>query len=130
MRRLLLLLLLLSLGAAAPPDRILRIETLAGTFTGWERGDYLWARIAVPGRGTISAMPGPTPIGQFLEANRGRRVTLDITTVLTILPEAGETQIRRIVRARSDAGTANSWWRGLSTAQRRAAQSRYEGAID
>jgi len=129
-RAFLLLLLTLPLGAAAPPDRILHTETLSGTFMGWERGDYLWARIAVPGRGTISAMPGPTPIGQFLEANRGRRVTVEIRTVLTTLPEAGETDIRRIVRARNNLGTADVWWRRLNIVQRRAAQRRYEGAID
>jgi len=130
MRRAFLLLLLLPLAGAAPPDRILHTETLSGTFMGWERGDYLWARIAVPGRGTISAMPGPTPIGQFLEANRGRRVTVEIRTVLTTLPEAGETDIRRIVRARNNLGTADVWWRRLTIVQRRAAQRRYEGAID
>ena len=129
MRRALLLLLILLAGAAAPPDRILHTETLSGTFAGWERGDYLWARIAVLGRGTISAMPGPAPIGPFLEANRGRRVTVEIRTVLTTLAGAGETDIRRIIRARNNLGTANAWWQRLNPAQRRAAQRRYEGAI-
>ena len=48
--------------AAAAADPVLRSETVTGTFTGWEMGDYLWAKIAVPGRETISAQPGPTPV--------------------------------------------------------------------
>src|SRR5258705_48368 len=79
-----------SQASAASHDQILRSETVTGTFTGWEMGDYLWAHIQVPGRREqISAQPGPAPIDLFLDANRGRTVTVDIATVRTEIPQAG-----------------------------------------
>ena len=113
--------------SAAAHDRVLRSETVTGTFAGWEMGDYLWAHIQVPGRDTISAQPGPTPIDLFLDANRGRPVTVEVATVRTEIPEAGGmTEIQRITAARNAAGTAEAWWRGLSAAVRSAAQRRFE----
>jgi hypothetical protein len=113
---------------AAPHDRVLRTETVSGTFTGWEMGDYLWGHVQVAGRREpISAQPGPTPIDLFLDANRGRPVTVEIATVRTRLPEAGGmTEIQRITAARNAAGTAEAWWQGLSPADRAAAQRRFE----
>lgn len=117
--------------AAASADRVLRTETVTGTFSGWEMGDYLWARIDVARRGTVSAQPGPTPIDLFLDSNRGRELTVEIATVRANVPEAGgETEIRRITAARSGAVTAEAWWAGLSAADRGAAQRRFEeGAL-
>ena len=113
--------------SASSHDQVLRSETVSGTFAGWEMGDYLWAKIQVPGRETISAQPGPSPIDLFLDANRGRPVTVDVATVRTELPEAGGmTEIQRITAARNAATTADSWWQGLSTADRAAAQRRFE----
>jgi hypothetical protein len=113
--------------AAPSGDRLLRSETVTGIFAGWEMGDYLWAKIAVPGRHEISAQPGPTPIDLFLDAHRGRPVTVEIATVTTNIPEAGgETEIQRITAARSGATTAEAWWQGLSAADRAAAQRRFE----
>jgi hypothetical protein len=113
------------------PDPVLRRETVSGTFTGWEMGDYLWAKIAVPGRAEISAQPGPSPIDLFLDANRGRPVTVEIATVRASVPEAGGAiEIQRIVAARSPAGTADAWWAALPPAARQTAQRRFEdGAL-
>lgn len=115
--------------AAAEP--VLRRETVTGTFTGWEMGDYLWAHIQVPGREMISAQPGPTPIDLFLDANRGQQVTVEVSTVTANIPEnGGPTEIQRITAARNAAGTAEAWYQGLSAADRTAAQHRFEqGAL-
>ena len=111
--------------AAAEPVR--RSETVTGTFSGWEMGDYLWAKIEVPGRETIRAQPGPTPIDLFLDANRGRPVTVEVSTVTANIPEnGGPTEIQRITAARNAAGTAEAWYQGLSAADRAAAQHRFE----
>lgn len=128
--RLLALLFLVLVGAAAPgqPDQLLRRQTYDATFTGWERGDYVWARFEV-GRRRLTAMPGDDPIGPFLEANRGRRITVTITTVRTDLPEAGRTEIRRVVAARRGGVTADGWWSRLSPRYRRAWTRRFEEAI-
>jgi hypothetical protein len=113
--------------SGAPGDQVLRRETVTGTFTGWEMGDYLWAHIQVPGRETISAQPGPTPIDLFLDANRGRPVTVEVANVRTEIPEAGGmTEIQRITAARNGTTTADAWWQGLSPADRAAAQRRFE----
>ena len=84
-------------------------------------------KIQVPGRETISAQPGPTPIDLFLDANRGRPVTVEVATVT-----------RRNSRGwRDDRDPADhrrpqcrrhrrAWWQGLSAADRAAAQRRFE----
>ena len=117
--------------SASSHDQVLRTETVSGTFTGWEMGDYLWAHIQVPGRETISAQPGPTPIDLFLDANRGRPVTVEVATVRTEIPEAGGmVEIQRITAARNASTTADAWWQGLSAADRAAAQRRFDaGAL-
>ena len=117
--------------AAEPAERVLRTETVSGTFTGWDMGDYLWAQIAVPGREAISAQPGPSPVDLFLDANVGRPVTVEVQTVMANIPEAGgETEIKRITAASNAAGTAEAWWQALSPADRAAAQRRFEeGAL-
>ena len=114
--------------SASSHDQVLRTETVSGTFTGWEMGDYLWAHIQVAGRREpVSAQPGPTPIDLFLDANRGRPVTVDVATVRTEIPEAGGmTEIQRITAARNATTTAQAWWQGLSAADRAAAQRRFE----
>ena len=117
--------------AAAEP--VLRSETVTGTFTRWEMGDYLWAHIDVPGRETISAQPASAPeaIALFLDANRGREVTVEVATVMANIPEnGGATEIQRITGARNAAGTAEQWWAGLSAADQAAARRRLEeGAL-
>jgi hypothetical protein len=117
--------------AAAEP--VLRSETVTGTFSGWEMGDYLWAKIEVPGRDTVRAQPASAPesIALFLDANRGRQVTVEVATVMANIPEnGGATEIQRITGARNAAGTAEAWWQGLSEADRTAARHRLEqGAL-
>ena len=115
--------------AAAEP--VLRSETVTGTFSGWEMGDYLWAKIEVPGRETIRAQTGPTPVDLFLDANRGRQVTVEVATVMANIAQAGgATEIQRITGARTVAGTADARWQGLSEADRAAARRRLEqGAL-
>lgn len=134
MRRLLILLpallalLLPATSPAAPGDEVLRTDVVTATFTGWERGDYLWARLRIGGR-SETAMPGGDPIGPFLEAHRARPLRLWIATVRTDLPEAGRTELRRIVFAREDGLTATAWWARLSPRYRRAWLRRYHEAI-
>ena len=117
--------------AAAEP--VLRSETVSGTFSGWEMGDYLYAHIEVPGRQMISAQPASEPesIALFLDANRGRQVTVEVATVRANIPEnGGATEIQRITAARNAAGTAEAWWQGLSAADQAAARRRLEqGAL-
>ena len=117
--------------SAAAAEPVLRTETVSGIFTGWEMGDYLWGKIAVPGRETISAQPGETPVDLFLDANRGRPVTVEVATVMANIPEnGGATEIQRITAARNAAGTAEQWWAGLSETDRAAARRRFEeGAL-
>jgi hypothetical protein len=117
--------------AAESTDEVLRTETVTGTFTGWEMGDYLWANFTVPGRDPIAAQPGPSPIDLFLDAHRGRQVTVEIATLRTDIPEAGGTaEIQRVAAARTAATDAESWWRGLPEAERAAARRRFEeGAL-
>ena len=118
-------------GNSAAAEPVLRSETVSGTFSGWEMGDYLWAKIEVPGRETVRAQPGPSPIDLFLDANRGRPVTVTVSTVRANIPEnGGPTEIERITAASNAAGTAEAWWQGLPPADRVAAQHRFEeGAL-
>jgi len=117
--------------SGASRDQVLRTETVTGTFAGWQMADYLWAQIQVPGRETINAQPGPPPIDLFLDANRGRPVTIEVATVRTEIPEAGGmVEIQRITAARNASTTADAWWQGLSAADRAAAQRRFDaGAL-
>ena len=120
---------LILIGAAQPDEEVLRTAVVQATFTGWERGDYLWARLDRGNGRMLSAMPGDEPIGPFLEARRARPLRLWIATVRVTLPEAGEVEIERIVRARDDTVTADIWWNRLSPRYRRAWTRRYEEAI-
>jgi len=117
--------------AVAAAEPVLRSETVTGTFSGWEMGDYLWAKIDVPGRDTLRAQPGPSPIDLFLDDNRGGLVTVTVSTVRANIPEnGGPTEIERITAASNAAGTAEAWWQSLSAADRAAAQHRFEqGAL-
>jgi hypothetical protein len=118
--------------ATASPAGVLRTETVSGTFIGWDMGDYLWAKVAVPGSPPIDArIEAPEPTGLFLAANVGRPVTVEVQTVMMHVPEAGgEEEIRLISAARNAEGTAESWWRSLSAADRAEAERRFQGALD
>lgn len=116
---------------ANQPDQVLRTETLTGTLRNWEFGDYLWARVALAGSPErVGLWIGEDPIGPFLEAHRGRPLTLTVRMASVYIPEAGGRDIiRRITAARLGRLTAQRWWQGLSRAQRRAARARFETAI-
>jgi hypothetical protein len=134
MRLIALLLLAFAMPALASaqrgPDQVLRTETVTGTLRAWEFGDYLWARIEIEGRPRIGMRIGEDPVGPFLEAHRGRPLTLIVQMASVYFPEAGGRDIiQRIVGARLGRLTARTWWRRLSPAQRRAARTRFERAI-
>jgi hypothetical protein len=119
-----------SAAAQRGPDQVLRTETATGTLRAWELGDYLWARIEIEGRGRSGMRIGEDPIGPFLEAHRGRPLTLTLQLASVYIPEAGGRDIvTRIVGARIGRLTARAWWRRLTPAQRRAARTRFERAI-
>ncbi|HST37781.1 MAG TPA: hypothetical protein VLK25_14280 [Allosphingosinicella sp.] len=117
--------------AAMQDERVLGTGTVTATFTGWERGDYLWARFQREGSGRReTAMVDDDSIGAFLEAHRARPLRLWIETVRTDLPEAGRTEVRRVVFVRSGGLSAERWWNGLSPRYRRAWLRRYHEAIE
>lgn len=114
-------------GNAAAAERELRRETVTATFTSWEMGDYLWGNFTAPGREPFSAQMGPEPVALFLDANRGRQVTVEVATVMANIPEnGGATEIQRIMSARNAAGTADQWWASMSAADQAAARRRFE----
>ena len=117
--------------AGGPEDVVLRTETVAATFRGWEMGDYLWARFEAPGREPFTAQPEGSPVDLFLDAHRGQPVTVEIVTVRTNIPEAGGmTEIARVTTARTAATDAEAWWNALSETDQTAAQRRFEeGAL-
>jgi hypothetical protein len=112
---------------SAAAERELRRETVTATFTSWEMGDYLWGNFTAPGREPFSAQMGPEPVALFLDANRGRQVTVEVATVMANIPEnGGATEIQRIMSARNAAGTAEQWWTSMSAADQAAARRRFE----
>lgn len=121
---------LILIGSAQPDEEVLRTAVVQATFTGWERGDYVWAQLDRGNGRTLSAMPGDEPIGPFLEAHKTRRLNLWVATVRTDLPEAGPTEIRRIVQVHYRGLTAERWWNRLSPAYQRAWLRRYHEAIE
>lgn len=118
-------------GGAGRRDRILRTATVEGRVTGMTMGDYLWVTVR-PGRGAeFQAQPGASPVDLFLDAHRNQPLTLQVQDVSRYVPEAGGRQeIKVIAGARLGRTSAAAWWRGLSPAQRRAAQHHFDqGAL-
>ena len=116
--------------AAPPAEKVLKSETVDAVFTGWEVGDYVWAKLDVKGRGESGAWVGPTPLEHFLEAHKGKPISVTIKTVRVEIPEAGgEQEVPKIAEARVGPLTAVAWWRGLSPAQRQAAERRMEEVL-
>lgn len=117
--------------AAAPQgEQALRSETVEAVFTGWEMGDYLWATIEVEGREAAGAWVGPSPLEHFLEAHKGRPITVRLDTVRVHIPEAGgPEEIEKIADARAGTLSAVQWWAGLSAAQKKAAEARMEEVL-
>jgi hypothetical protein len=115
---------------ASRPE-ILRKETVSAVFTGWDTGDYVWARLRVPGREPIGVWSGPSPIDFFLDSHVGEPLTIELETIRTNVPEAGgQTEVQRISSARLGNLTAELWWQSLSAKERQDAQIRLAGALE
>jgi hypothetical protein len=117
--------------AQPPGERVLRSETVDAVFTGWEQGDYLWARLEVKGREPFGAWSGPSPIDLFLDSHIGKPITIRLETIDAEVPEAGgRMEVPRIADARIGTLTAAAWWAGLSPKQRRDAQIGLAGSLE
>ena len=115
--------------APAGTEKVLKSEQVEAVFTGWEVGDYMWAKLAVEGREPAGAQ-ADAPIGAFLHANKGRKLNVRIDTVMVDIPEAGgETEVQRVGEARLGNLTAQAWWKSLSPAQQQAATRSLEAAF-
>lgn len=126
--------------AAAPvpaPDRlagstkVLKSETVEAVFTGWDKGDYAWARLKVKGREEFGAWSGPSPIDLFLDAHVGKPLTVRLDTIMADVPEArGKLEVQRIAGARMGELTAEAWWNALTPKQRQDAQISLAGSLE
>jgi hypothetical protein len=117
-------------GGGEAEEKVLKTETVEAVFTGWEMGDYVWANLDVKGRETTGAWVGPTPLEHFLEAHKGKPLTVRIDTVKAAVPEAGgEMEVAKIADARLGALTAAAWWEKLSPAERQAAEKKMEDIL-
>jgi hypothetical protein len=117
--------------APVQSPNVLRSETVEAMFTGWDRGDYAWARMKVKGREEFGAWSGPSPIDLFLDAHIGKPLTVTIETILADVPEAGrKMEVPRIAAARIGSLTAEGWWRSLSPKQRQDAQISLAGSLE
>jgi hypothetical protein len=117
--------------AQAPGEKVLKSETVEAVFTGWEQGDYVWARLEVKGREPIGAWSGPSPIDLFLDAHVGKPMTVRLETIDADIPEAGgRMEVQRVADARIGTLTAAAWWSGLSPKHRRDAQIGLAGSLE
>jgi hypothetical protein len=119
----------------AVPDteqpKVLRSETVSAVFTGWDVGDYAWARLQVKGREPFGAWSGPSPIDLFLDSNIGKSMTVRLETIIADVPEAGgKIELQRIAGARIGTLTAQAWWQSLDAKQRQDAQISLAGALE
>ena len=111
-------------------EKVLRSETVEAVFTGWEVGDYVWANLAVKGRESAGAWVGPSPLEHFLEAHKGKPITVRLDTVMADIPEAGgEMEVVKVAEARVGTLSAAAWWGGLSAEQRAAAERKMEAVL-
>jgi hypothetical protein len=111
--------------------KVLKWETVEAVFTGWEHGDYLWARLEVKGREPFGAWSGPSPIDLFLDAHLGKPLTIRLETIDAEVPEAGgRMEVPRVADARIGTVTAAAWWGALSPKQRQDAQISLAGSLE
>lgn len=116
-------------GAEQP--KVLRSETVDAVFTGWDVGDYVWARLQVKGREPIGAWSGPSPIDLFLDAHVSKAMTVRLETIIAHVPEAGgKMELQRIADARIGSLTAAAWWKSLDPKQRQDAQISLAGVLE
>jgi len=113
----------------AAAGKVLKSETVEGSFVRWDQGDYVWAALKLKDREEIGAW-ADAPVGYFLQAHKGRPLTLRVETVMEDIPEAGgEMEIQRVADARLGSLTVQSWWAGLTDEQKKAAEQELEAAI-
>lgn len=111
--------------------KVLRSQTVEAVFTGWDQGDYVWARMKMKGQEEFGAWSGPSPIDLFLDAHIGKPLTVTVETILADVPEAGgRIEVQRIAAARLGGLTAAAWWRSLSPKQRQDAQIGLAGSLE
>jgi hypothetical protein len=111
--------------------KVLRSETVDAVFTGWDMGDYVWARLQVKGRDPFGAWSAPSPIDLFLDAHTGKAMTMRLETIIADVPEAGgKMELQRIGDARIGSLTAQAWWQSLDAKQRQDAQISLAGALE
>jgi hypothetical protein len=111
--------------------KVLRSETVEAVFTGWEQGDYLWARLEVKGREPFGAWSGPSPVDLFLDSHVGKPLTIRLETIDAEVPEAGgRMEVARVADARIGTVTAGAWWQELSPKQRQDAQISLAGSLE
>ena len=118
--------------AAAPASpKPLKSEIVEAVFTGWDKGDYVWARLEVKGREPFGAWSGPSPIDLFLDSHVGRPLTLRLDTIVADVPEAGgKMELQQVADARIGALTTAGWWSSLSPKQRQDAQISLAGSLE
>jgi hypothetical protein len=115
----------------ADQPEVLRSETVNAVFTGWDLGDYVWARLQVEGREPFGAWSGPSPIDLFLDAHIGKAITVRLETIIADVPEAGgKMELQRIADARIGSLTAQAWWQSLDAKHRQDAQISLAGALE
>jgi len=115
----------------AEKPKVLKSETVDAVFTGWDLGDYVWARLQVKGREPFGAWSGPSPIDLFLDAHTGKAMTVRLETIIADVPEAGgKMELQRIADARIGSLTAQAWWQSLDAKQRQDAQISLAGALE
>lgn len=115
--------------STAGTEKVLKSEQVEAVFTGWDAGDYLWAKLDVEGREPDRALTD-SPIDAFLQAHKGQKLRVRLDTVMADIPEAGgETEVQRVTEARLGNLTAGAWWKSLSPAQQQAATRSLEAAF-
>ena len=116
-------------GAQQP--KVLKSEAVEAVFTGWDVGDYVWARLQVKGREPFGAWPGHSPIDLFLDSHVGEAMTVQLETIIAHVPEAGgKMELQRIADARIGSVTAAAWWQSLDAKQRQDAQISLAGVLE
>jgi len=96
-----------------PPDKIKATKTVAGSFKGFEVGDYMHAVITKTNGKEVSFFLGHNEsIQYFLVTHKGQQLTITYQIVDSYIEEAGGVQrIERISSVRAGTLTDAAWWR-------------------
>lgn len=109
--------------ASNAQDKVATSLNAEGVFKGWEAGDHLWAQFDLPGHeAEDSALVDSTKIAAFLNAHKGKKISVRLDTVNTYLDPPGERMdVTKVREARIGDENAAAWWEALSPEQQRAA---------